>query len=132
MEFLKPSLPPTPSIDDDFDSYFGSNKTGLTTISPQLKDESDPATLYDSPEQSNAVRVEYGDHLRAKFLVVLDETEVNQKFGSCKDGIPLPSYAVNIDQIQTSATNLTDYKITDFSSVRHLCNGSHSNIFKGM
>ena len=120
------------TTDDDFDSYFEGNRTGSTNTTPQFNDESDPATLYDSPEQSNTLRVEYGDHLRAKYIVVLDETEVNQDFGPCKEGIPLSSYAVNIDLIETRATHLTEFQITDFSKIRHLCNGSHSNIFKGM
>ena len=108
-------------------------KTASSSPSLSPRDESKLGSLFDSPEQSNQIRVEYGCNLKSKYVVELDETEVEIEFSpSLLEVKDSPQCVTDIDRIQAEATSLPTLCITDITDIRHLCNGSQSNIFKGM
>ena len=107
-------------------------ETASSSPSLSPRDESKLGSLFDSPEQSNQIRVEYGCNLKSKYVVELDETEVEIEFSpSFLEAKELPQCVTDIDRIQADATSLPTLCITDITDIRHLCNGSQSNIFKG-
>ena len=117
------------------DTGTGSGKTALCSpsLSPPPWDESYQGDLFDSPEQSNQIRVEYESELRSELFVELNETEVHIEFSpSVVDVKQQPQCVTDIDCIQAKAASLPNLRITDITGKTHICNGSHSNISKGI